>query len=138
MFKWLKRLFKEPDDEFEIRVGNGPKQEGSGGYGWSGHIPIDPSNTTPGPELLDSIKRLQQSNKELEAALQPKTSSEPIVWAPVNTTITPEPAVDVTPSHERNTWIVDAPKPKKERKPKKLNKGLAKKAKKAKTTKKKV
>lgn len=145
MFKWLKNLFKESEDEFQIRVGNGPKQEGtkSGeGYGWSGHIPMETVN-----DLTRSTEHLKQTTKELEEALHPKTSSEPIVWAPVGKTISPKPATDITPEDKRTEWnksasfvtsgvgVVaeeDIVKPKKTRKPKKLNKGLASKAKKAK------
>jgi hypothetical protein len=118
MFKWLKNLFKkESEVEYEdrwweskeidpvTRVGNGPEQKigGEPGLGYGG---------TAGDTDVGTVDPIVTGIRETSAA-ELVITDEPIVWAPVD-----------------NTVVFTL---KKERKPKKLNKGLTEKAKKAKS-----
>jgi hypothetical protein len=143
MFGWLKRLFRKDADLFNddlddrwweskeidpvTRVGNGPEQTGTPpgeGLGWKGS------------PLKESTERLKEAVEKASTSIDPNVAvvkdttavvtDQPIVWAPVGEVVVSKPKTD---EKFRNAL---ATKEKKERKPKKLNKGLAAKAKKAK------
>jgi hypothetical protein len=156
MFGWLKRLFRKDADLFydgendrwweskeiePVRVGNGPEQTGTQpgeGLGWKGS------------PLKESTERLKDAVEKASTAIDPNVAvvkdttavvtDQPIVWAPVGEVVVSKPKVVGSKS---NAAFREAVKEKKkgeqrigsakERKPKKLNKGLAAKAKKAKT-----
>ena len=148
MFQWLKNLFKKDADLFldddndrwweskdiepVIRVGNGPEQTGTQpgeGFGWKGS-----------PVLKEATERLNDAVEKASTAIETPTweptgepaVDQPIVWAPVNTPVVSKPTAVRSKSNAAFREAVEEMK-KGERKPKKLNKGLAAKAKKAKS-----
>ena len=147
MFQWLKNLFKKDADLFldddndrwweskEIdpvtRVGNGPEQTGTQpgtGLGWKGS-PLKESTE----RLRDAVERAPTSIDPNIAVVKDTTAvDQPIVWAPVNTPVVSKPTAVRSKSNAAFREAVEEMK-KGERKPKKLNKGLAAKAKKAKS-----
>jgi hypothetical protein len=134
MIRWLKKLFKKDadlfKDEFEdrwweskdiepvTRVGNGPEQTvgGSGGLGYGGG--------TAGDTDVAVVKDTTAVEKPTWKPTGEPALDQPIVWAPVGEVVVSKPKSD-----RRFQEAMIEKKKKGERKPKKLNKGLAAKAK---------